>query len=62
MTSAIRTFWISIIIGIIGGVLSFVIVGIFLLIALAIWQIFRCVRGLVRAVNGQPIDDPESWW
>lgn len=62
MTSAIRTFWISIIVGLIGVVLSFVVVGIFLLIALAIWQIFRCVRGLVRAINGQPIEDPEGWW
>jgi uncharacterized membrane protein len=62
MTSAIRTFWISIIIGIIGGVLSFIGVGIIILIALAIWQIYRCVRGLVRAANGQPIDDPMSWW
>lgn len=62
MTSAIRTFWISLIVGLIGAVLSFVVVGIFVLIALAIWQIFRCVRGLVRAINGQPIDNPASWW
>ena len=61
MTSAIRTFWIALIGGIIGGVLVFVLVGIPLLIALAIWTIFRCVRGLVRAINGQPIDNPEGW-
>jgi uncharacterized membrane protein len=62
MTYAIRTFWISIIAGIIGVVLSFVIVGIFLLIALAIWQIYRCVRGIICAADGRPIDNPESWW
>jgi uncharacterized membrane protein len=61
MTSAIRTFWIALIAGIISIVLIFVIVGIPLLIALAIWTIFRCVRGLVRAINGQPIEDPTGW-
>jgi uncharacterized membrane protein len=61
MVSAIRTFWISLVVGLIGLVLVIVGVGIFILIALAIWTIFRCVRGLVRAINGQPIDDPEGW-
>src|SRR5690349_15413775 len=41
MTSAIRTFWIALIGGLISGVLVFVLVGIPLLIALAIWTIFR---------------------
>ena len=62
MTSAIRTFWIGLIVGIIGIVLTFVLVGIPLLIALAIWMIFRSVRGLVRAINGQPIENPTGWW
>jgi uncharacterized membrane protein len=61
MISAIRTFWISLVVGLIGLVLVIVGVGLFILIALAVWQIFRCVRGLVRAINGQPIDDPRSW-
>ena len=61
MTYAIRTFWISIIVGIIGVVLSFRHGSAsFVLIALAIWQIYRCVRGLVRAANGQPIEDPDQ--
>ena len=29
---------------------------------LVIWVIFRCVRGLVRAINGQPIENPTGWW
>ena len=61
MTSAIRTFWIGLIGAIISGVLIFVLVGIPMLIALAIWTIFRCVRGLVRAINGQPIENPTGW-
>ena len=61
MTSAIRTFWIGVIGGIVFTALSFVLIGIPLLIALVIWLIFRNVRGLVRAINGQPIDNPEGW-
>jgi len=61
MTSAIRTFWIGLIGGIVFTALSFVLIGIPLLIALVIWLIFRNVRGLVRAINGQPIDNPEGW-
>ncbi len=62
MISAIRTFWISIVVGLIGVALIIVGIGIFILIALAVWQIFRCVRGLVRTINGQPIEDPNGWW
>jgi uncharacterized membrane protein len=62
MTYAIRTFWISLIVGIIGGALSFVLIGIPILIALAIWQIYRCVRGLIYAVNGRAIENPTGWW
>jgi uncharacterized membrane protein len=61
MTSAIRTFWISIIVGLLGIALTIVGIGLFVLIALAVWQIFRCVRGLVLAINGQPIQDPNGW-
>lgn len=61
MTSAIRTFWIALIGGLVSALLIFVLVGIPMLIALVIWTIFRCVRGLVRAINGQPIENPDGW-
>lgn len=61
MTSAIRTFWITLIFGIIGGVLSFVLIGIPLLILLALWHLFRVVRGIIRALDGKPIDNPTGW-
>jgi uncharacterized membrane protein len=61
MTSAIRTFWISLIGGIIGLVLSVIGIGIIILIALAVWQIFRVIRGMIRAVDGRPIEDPAGW-
>jgi uncharacterized membrane protein len=61
MTSAIRTFWISLIVGIIGLLLALVIVGFVVLGLLALWQLFRIIRGLIRAIDGQPIADPAGW-
>ena len=61
MTSAIRTFWILLIVGVIGFVLSIVGVGIVVLVLLAVWQLFRIIRGIVRAIDRKPIDDPTGW-
>ncbi len=61
MTSAIRTFWIGASVGLIAFYLSYFGIGIPLLVAVAAWQFYRCVRGLVRALNGEPIDDPTGW-
>jgi uncharacterized membrane protein len=61
MTSAIRTFWITLIVGIIGGVLSFVLIGIPILLLLALWHLFRVIRGIIKALDGKPIDNPTGW-
>jgi len=61
MTSAIRTFWISLIVFAIGAALSIIGVGIVILILLAVWHLFRVIRGIVRAIDRQPIDDPTGW-
>jgi uncharacterized membrane protein len=61
MTSAIRTFWISLIAGLIGFVLAFVGIGFIILGLLVLWQLFRVIRGLVRALDGAPIADPTGW-
>src|SRR5204863_3873576 len=58
MTSAIRTFWISLVVGAIGVVLSIIGIGIAVLVLLAVWQLFRIIRGIVRAIDRQPITDP----
>lgn len=60
-TSAIRTFWIGLIGVVVGFVLTFVLIGILVLIAVGIWSIFRAVRGLLKAIDGKPIDDPLGW-
>lgn len=61
MTSAIRTFWISIVVGVIGFLLTFVLIGVPILIALAVWQLFRVIRGIISAAEGRPILNPRGW-
>lgn len=70
-TFTIRTFWISILYAIITG-LFLVLIGWVPLIGWAFmglmglyttaWFIGRNVVGLLRAVNGRPIDNPQSWF
>jgi uncharacterized membrane protein len=71
ITSAIRTFWISL--GVTMIALALIVAAIALnapvpgvlggciLVVLGLWQIFRGVRGLIRAVDGDPIADPTGW-
>jgi len=62
MTSAIRTFWIFVIVGTIGFVLVFVFgLGLVVLGLLGVWHLFRIIRGIVRAIDRQPIADPTGW-
>jgi len=61
MTSAIRTFWISLIVGAIGFVLCFILIGFLVIGLLALWNLFRVIRGMVYALDGKPIADPAGW-
>lgn len=61
ITSAIRTFWIALIAGVIGVVLLVVAIGFVILIAVAIWTLYRSVRGLVLALDSKPVPNPTGW-
>ncbi|MHA7774326.1 DUF4870 family protein [Roseibium sp. M-1] len=60
-TYQIRTFWIGILFSLIGLVLTFVLIGILVLIAVLIWMIIRCIKGMQLAGRGEPIPNPETW-
>lgn len=47
----IATFWVALVALIVGVPLSFVLVGIPILIVAAIWYLYRAIRGLVHAVD-----------
>lgn len=50
----IETFWIALVVAIVAVPLCFVFVGFPILFALAIWVLYRTLKGLVRAVEGRP--------
>jgi uncharacterized membrane protein len=36
-------------------------IGFLLIVAVLIWAIVRCVKGLQWAAGGQPVPNPQSW-
>ncbi len=53
-SNAIEVFWIFLVGMLIAVPLCFIVIGIPLVIALYVWVIFRTVKGVVRASDGQP--------
>lgn len=51
----IRTFWFSLLWGIIGGILVFVLVGYGILLANYLWMIYRIIKGWLNLNNNQPM-------
>ncbi len=60
-TYQVRTFWIGLLYALLSAVLMIVGVGFLLFIAVAIWAIVRCIRGLQWASSGHPVPDPQTW-
>src|SRR3954471_10093502 len=50
----IRTFWFGMLWGVIGGLLCFVLIGFPMLFALAVWMIYRIVKGWLYLNDGKP--------
>jgi uncharacterized membrane protein len=55
-TWQIRTFWWSLLWAVIGIALSWLLIGIPILIADAIWVIYRVVKGFLNWNDGKPMD------
>ncbi len=51
----IRTFWYCLLWGLIGAVLSAVVIGMFILLANAIWLIYRIAKGWINAAENKPM-------
>lgn len=60
-TYQIRTFWIGLLYTLIAVLLSIVLIGFILMIAVIVWFVVRSVIGLQRATQGQPVANPRSW-
>jgi len=57
----IRTFWIGMLFSIISGLLTFILIGYFLLLATALWFIIRCVKGLKYLGQQQAHPNAVTW-
>ncbi len=57
----IRTFWIGLLIGVIGAATAVFVVGILILVFLFVWWIARCVKGMRYISEGSAHPDPASW-
>ena len=57
----IRTFWIGLLLGVIGFFTAAFVVGILILAFLFIWWIARCVTGMRYFSEGRAHPDPASW-
>lgn len=58
---AINIFWKGLLYSIGCFILTFLVIGIFLYIVLAVWMIIRCAKGINLAMKNQPYPDPSSW-
>jgi uncharacterized membrane protein len=57
----IRTFWLSLLAGVIGGALSFIGIGLLILLALGVWIAVRSIVGLSKLLKGEAYPTPNSW-
>ncbi len=57
----IRTFWIGLLLGVIGAVTVAFVVGILILVFLFVWWIVRCAKGMKYISQGSAHPNPASW-
>lgn len=50
----ITVFWVTLIVGVVGMALTWVLIGFVVLGVLAVWFYYRCIRGLIRASDDRP--------
>ena len=58
----IRTFWLGLLFGFVGLVLSVILVGYLVFVFTAVWLVVRCVKGLQYAGRREAYPDPVGWW
>lgn len=57
----IRTFWIGLLMVVVGSILTAIVIGGLLLLFWFVWTLVRCIKGLMRINEGRGIDEPTSW-
>ncbi|CAN0535717.1 unnamed protein product [Ectocarpus sp. 12 AP-2014] len=57
----IRTFWMGLVYGIVFSILTLIVIGFPLLLALAVWFIIRCVKGFKGLQEKRAPDNVDTW-
>jgi uncharacterized membrane protein len=57
----IRTFWIGLLYAFVSAILVMAVIGIGMLGFVAVWYVIRCVKGMKRIQEGQPVPNPTTW-
>ena len=57
----IRTFWIGMLYGVIGALLTRVLVGWLILLFTLVWLVIRCVTGLQALDRNEAVSAPTTW-
>ena len=60
-TFQIRTFWIGILGSAIGVALIFILIGFVVLLAVLIWYVIRCIKGMQYVGRREAYPNPKSW-
>ncbi len=60
-TYAIRTFWIGLLYTFICWFLALILVGFFLMIAVLVWFIIRCIKSIQLISRNEPVANVDTW-
>jgi uncharacterized membrane protein len=60
-TLQIRTFWIGLLYFFVACACLFILVGVPMLLAVAVWYVVRCALGISRLLKSEAYPTPESW-
>jgi len=57
----IRTFWIGLGLIVLSAITAFILIGYLIGLAWMVWTLVRCIKGLMRATENRPIEDPRTF-
>ena len=60
-TWQIRTFWIGLLLWVIGAITSIILIGWLVILATIVWMLIRLIKGFMLAGEGKPIPNPSTW-
>ncbi|TAM09774.1 MAG: hypothetical protein EPN72_02525 [Nevskiaceae bacterium] len=61
LTWLIRTFWLSLLGYVVGGLLAWAGIGYVILAAVSVWYLYRLIKGFIYLNDGKPLD-AQAWF